>query len=60
MARDNAYIYALDYVDRFLEINIIDNNYALYFEMIRSHEVNDPRFELNIYVLNFVICIIMH
>jgi hypothetical protein len=60
MARDNAYIYALDYVDRFLGINIIDINYALYFEMIYGHEVNDPRFELNIYVLNSIICIIMH
>jgi hypothetical protein len=44
MARDSAYIYALDYVDRFLGINIININYDLYFQMIHDHEVNDPRF----------------
>ena len=44
MARDSAYIYALDYVDRFLEINIIDINYSLYHLIIHGHDVNDPRF----------------
>jgi hypothetical protein len=44
MARDSAYIYTLDYVDRFIKINIININYALYFQKIHSHEVNDPRF----------------
>jgi hypothetical protein len=44
MARDSGYIYALDYVDRFLGINIIDINYALYSQMIHGHEVNDPKF----------------
>jgi hypothetical protein len=44
MASDSAYIYALDYVDRFLEINIIDINYSLYFQIIHGHEVNNPRF----------------
>jgi hypothetical protein len=44
MASDSAYIYALYYVDRFLEINIIDINYSLYFQIIHGHEVNDPRF----------------
>ena len=44
MARDSAYIYALDYVDRFLGINIIDVNYTLYLPMIHGLDVNDPRF----------------
>ena len=44
MARDSAYIYALDYVDRFLGINIIDINHTLYLTMIHGHDVNDPRF----------------
>jgi hypothetical protein len=44
MTRDSAYINALDYVDRFLGINIVDINYSLYFLMIHIHEVNDPRF----------------
>jgi hypothetical protein len=44
MARDCAYIYSLDYVDRFLGINIIDTNYALYLQMIHGDEVNDPKF----------------
>ena len=44
MARDSAYIYALDYVDRFLGINIIDINHTLYVAMIHGHDVNDPRF----------------
>jgi hypothetical protein len=44
MDRDSAYIYALNYVDTFIGINIIDINYSLYFLMIHGHEVNDPRF----------------
>jgi hypothetical protein len=44
MARDSAYIYALDYVDRFLGINIIDVNYSVYLPMIHDIPVNDPRF----------------
>jgi hypothetical protein len=44
MVRDSAYIYALNYVDRFLGINIIDIIYSLYFQMIDGHEVNNTRF----------------
>nr|TKV95201.1 hypothetical protein SEVIR_9G346600v2 [Setaria viridis] len=42
-ARDSAYIYALDYVDRFIGIDIIDINRSLYVVMINAHDVDDPR-----------------
>nr|TKW28149.1 hypothetical protein SEVIR_3G330400v2 [Setaria viridis] len=40
--RDSAYIYVLDYVDRFLGIDIIDINHSLYVAMINDHNVDDP------------------
>ena len=43
-SRDSAYIYALDYVDRFLGIDIIDINHTLYLIMINGHQVDDPKF----------------
>jgi len=43
-SRDSAYIYALDYVDRFLGINIIDINHTLYLMILSGHHVDDPRF----------------
>jgi len=39
-AKDSALIYALDYVDRFLNINIIDVNYSTY--LMRQHGVQEP------------------
>jgi hypothetical protein len=44
MARDSSCIYALDYVERFLGIYIIDINYSSYLLMIHCRDVHDPRF----------------
>ena len=40
MATDSALIYALDFVDQFLKVNIHDINYSTY--LMRLHNVQDP------------------
>ena len=50
MARDSAYIYALDYVDRFLGINIVDISYSSYLLITHDAGGDDgttyPRFHV--------------